>query len=1364
VGAADRIETYASYVPRVVLDRVASTSAGDGRIASADAERFPAALVLVDIAGFTPLTATAVRRGPAGAEQLSRSLNAYFGQIIDLVVDHGGDVAKIVGDALISIWPARDGDLATATLRAAECGLAIASQLAEVEIELDLRLSIKVGIGAGEVAAAHVGAGDARRWFVIAGDAVSQLAPLTSRLRTAATVASPQAWELIANRFVGHEAGAGHVQLEQPTTQFGQGPREPRELSAAWEQGIRAYVPEVCLSRLDAGQTDWLVELRNTSVVFISVRGIGGATPAAIDALQHVALASQQTLARYRGWLKEITMDEKGTSIVGVFGVPPFTHVDDPARAVGAAQAILADVGAQGLEAGAGVTTGLALCGPVGNDRRRDFAVLGPHVNLASRLGDAADDQVLLCDAATREGSDEARTYERLPAYVLKGVGTPIDVYRVRHVRSVTGLPATMINRALEMQSAASALEALRRGEGQLVELEGEPGIGKSRLVQAWLEQAREAGVRCLIGSAEAIEESTPYHAWRQVFRDLLGMTGATTPAARAAVAQERIREAGANPRLTPLLDQVLSLDLPDNEDTEQLAGEARADNIRSLLIALLRHEADRGPLMIVLEDTHWMDSASWSLTLRVRSEIPSLLLLLTTHPRADTTADPLAPIRHDATTLWVGALSAEHAAELACERTGATRLAEPVAAVVRSRAAGNPLFIEHLTYAMRDSGRVVVENGECRPAPGIEDLSLSTIPDTVQRVITTRLDQLPPGEAMTLKVASVVGQRFAVRALGDVYPIPVDADVLLRQLETLTRLDLVAPVPVAPEPTFGFRHAITQEVAYGLMPPTQTQHLHRSLAEWYERNYADDLSPFHAFLAYHWRRAGAPDKAVEHLEAAGERALRSFANEEAVGFFGNAIALDDEASLGIDADRRARWHLQLGDAFVNMSRYREGREHLELGLRLMGRPAPATHRQQTTGVVGQIVRQGLRRLGLIRSVRTLSAAEREELVLACRALERLAEASFYGRETLLPLYCTVRILNDAEASGSPPEIARGFAGTGALLGVVPYPRIAEWYLRRSLDLLSTVEDVTTHEIVQIVAGFYAVGAGQWDVARERFNSVRRIARRLGDRRRLDDSVGNLMELEYLQGSYATAARLADELMSSSTDRHDQRFASEALEGAAYSHLMLGDHARVRRSLEQLRGLVVGQVDLSDDIRTRYYGLLSLWHLERGERQPAVAAAEEAMRMTAQVRPSYFGSFLGYVGPAEVFLNAWEAGQPVHDAQARTAEAVTRLHRFAKVFPIGRPRAGLLQGRHDWQLGKHRLAFHEWRSSLSTARALSMPYEEALAQYEIGRHLDMDDETRAGYLEGARAILADLGAMPALARVQTEIDTNGGTG
>lgn len=1344
-----RIAAFAAYLPQAVVQSVALSG---GLPEEPHADAFPAALLLVDITGFTALTDAAVHAGAAGTERLARSLNAFFARIIEIVADHGGDVAKIAGDALLPMWPAVDEDLPTVTQRAAQCGLAIAAEQGELDLE-GIRLTLKVGLCAGEIATAHVGGLDGRWLSLITGDGVRQLSEFETHLATGAVVASPEAWAAVDGRLIGQPVDGGLIRIHSAREELPPRPFGSVTLPPSLEAAVRSYVPEVCLARLDAGHADWLAELRRTTVVFASVRGVADTTQDSVPLLHRVAEVTQHIVKRYDGWLKEITTDDKGTTLIAVFGVAPFSHEDDPSRAVQVALALQAEIRELGFRSGVGIATGLALCGPVGNATRRDFAVLGRHVNLAARLLHASGGEWVLCDTATRDSTPNGHSFERLPAFVLKGLASPIDVYRISSPSQATGRRSVIVDRTNELASAIPAVEAARIGKGGLVVFVGEPGIGKSRLVEEIVRHAQTAGVRPFVGLAAEIEASTPYHAWRTVFEGLLGIEATRDLATRRRIVLDTLEPDESMKRLAPLLNPILSVDFEENEVTSQLSGAVRADNTNDLLIRLLGRDASTRPTMVVVEDAHWLDSASWSLVLRAWRTVSPLLVVLTMRPMADAAADPLGSFRDEATTLHLGPLSTDDAVALVKERTGAAHVSEPVAAMVRRRAEGNPLFIEQLTYAMRDTGQIVVDHGEVRVAPGVADLETSMTPDTVQRVITSRLDQLPPGEAMTAKVASVIGQRFALRTLTEIYPLPTERSTLVAHLDTLSRLELVAPVPSPAEPIYEFRHVITQEVAYNLMPTSQSRDLHRSLAEWYERTYAADLAPYHTFLAFHWSKANVPSKAIDHLEQAGAQALRTFANEESIAVLEQALALDAEAGLELDSSRRARWSLQLGDAYVNMSRYHKGRQHLEAGLRLMKRAAPSTRPGQAAAVIGFVLRQLVRRAGLVRGGRPFSSAEEDEFVAVCRAYERLAEASYYSRETLLPLYCVIRILNEAEASRIPAEIARGFAGTGALLGVVPMRRVAEWYLRRALERLSQVDDLATHEIVQIVVGFYYIGVGKWELAREQLEKVREIAQRLGDRRRLDDAIGNLAELESLRGSFETAATLATELVSNATARNDDRYHAEALAELALTSWQLGEAEVALRSLGALDALMARDLDLTDELRLKIGGLRALVNTDRTDWPAARAAADLAMDLTAHQRPTSFGTFLGYAGPAEAYLSLWETGQAGADGRQRAADALGRLRGYAGVFPVGRPRSALFEGRHDWLRGRHDAAMRSWDRAVRLGAGLSMPYEQGLAHYEIARHLEQGDAGRASHLDACRDLFSRTRAMRDLARV-----------
>ena len=192
----------------------------------------------------------------------------------------------------------------------------------------------------------------------------------------------------------------------------------------------------------------------------------------------------------------------------------------------------------------------------------------------------------------------------------------------------------------------------------------------------------------------------------------------------------------------------------------------------------------------------------------------------------------------------------------LVCRRLGVESLPQQLEKIIQEKAEGNPFFSEEIALAMRDSGIIIIDNGKCRIVPGT-DLELSkSFPDTLQGVITSRIDRLTASQQLTLKVASVIGRIFSFKTLYDIHPINEDKSHIPEQFDTLQKLDLTPLEKPAPDPAYIFKHIITHEVAYNLMLFSQRRQLHRAVAEWYELVYESDLSPFYPFLAYHWRKA----------------------------------------------------------------------------------------------------------------------------------------------------------------------------------------------------------------------------------------------------------------------------------------------------------------------------------------------------------------------------------------------------------------------------------------------------------------------------------------------------------------------------
>jgi len=1416
------ITTLASYVPALIKHRLA---ADPTPIDAPRSDNFPAAVLYADISGFTALTERLAHHGPAGAEELTSLLNTYFGRLIRHITDHGGDVVKFAGDALIALWPATDDrQLRQAVHRAAQCALVVQRQLNNFDAGAGIRLSLRLTLGAGQMLTMHLG-GVYNRWeFLVAGEPLVEVGDVEHLANPGDIFLTPPAWDLLRDVAVGQAMSRNNisgVRLHRLTTAPPAEPLALPPLSKTMADGLKTYIPGAILARLAAGQRGWLAELRRITVLFVNLSALDYGMP--LEQAQTVMRTLQTAIYRYEGSINKLSVDDKGVTLIAGFGLPPLAHEDDAIRGVQAALDIHAELRELGLQSAIGVTTGRAFCGTVGNDVRREYTMIGDVVNLSARLMQAAENTIL-CDGATYQAVQNSAAlelllgvdldgsgavgdvpyFEELSPILVKGKSAPVPVYRPRHQGRMTVDPhlfqTPLVGRTAEQLLLTEKLQALHRERsGSVLLIEGEAGMGKSQLVSEILQQARVLNVTTLVGAGSAIEKSTPYHAWRPVFKQFFKLDELPDdPEVRRAAVLEKVEQlchgqplpgsSATAAELAPLLDAVLPLDWSDNELTAQMSGKVRADNTHNLLVCLLRQTVSRRgavepPILLVLEDARWLDSASWGLARLVAAQVSALMMVLATRPL-------LAPVPDDYTRLLalphaqkvqLGHLAQEEVAALIRQRLGVSHLPAALSRLVYEKAEGNPFFTEELVYALRDSGLITVTHDRCTLSQKTADPQALRLPDTIQGIITSRIDRLTPSQQLTLKVASVIGRAFEYVTLHDVHPIDIEKPHLSDYLNTLDKMDITQIDQPEPNLAYIFKQTITQEVAYNMMLFAQRRELHQAVARWFEKTYADDLSPHYAVLAYHWRRANVIPKATEYLEKAGDEALKTFANEEAVEFFSQALQLAESAAESDDHPpvatprQRARWEMKLGQAYVNWVRFSDGQAHLEQGLALLGYPVPRSNPGLIVGLAWEVARQFV--WWLLPKFSLRKQVDRAALREASQAYDGLTAVYYFAGETLLSLYAAFRSLNLAEKLGPSPELARGSTAVGAIIGFVPVHRVAQTYCYRAVNMTRKFDDMPAKMWVWLGTGMYYAGVGNWPRAAHLFEQIIDAADRLGDRYRWDDGVGNLAVVKYFQGDLPASAQLWQDTLASARRRNDVHNQAWALRGVVYCLLPQGKFDEAFSALENLQHLLAQDTHIVDEaLRIDLYGLLALVQAQRGHLPQADEAARAAFELIAKNMPTSYLSLPGYAGLAEMFLNRWEselaAGLNIEiyqlpvTPQARghrstftrpARRACGALKKYARVFPVGRARANLLQGRFEWLSGRPRLARELWRISLEAARQLDMPLEAALAHFETGRHLPPEHPERAQHLHRAAEFFEQAGAEFHLQQVKEAI-------
>lgn len=944
---SEYLRILASFVPRLVAERIDTNAV---RASVPTERRVEAAVLFADVSGFTALTETLARRGGLGAEELTRILNGYFGALIDTVAAHGGDIVKFAGDALIALWPAEGAEgLADAARRVAACALVLQKELHAFEAAPDRKLLIKLAVGAGPVLLQQVG-GVFDRWEpMVSGAALGQVGIANDHARPGDVIVSAEARALLGEAAAGEDCPDSCLRLQRlndPPPPRAAPSFLPRPESAA---SLRAFLPGAIRGRVDAGQDQWLGELRRISVIFVSLSGLDAASPleTAHDAFRRLQIA----LYRFEGSINKISVDDKGASVVAVLGLPPLAHEDDAERAVRAALNMRNGLAALGVSCAIGVTTGLAFCGVIGNARRREYTVMGDVVNLSARLmvaarKNAAETGGILVDQATWQAAKARLDFEVLAPVMVKGKSEPQPVYRpLRGAGAGEGVAAAaaaprrsrLIGRDAERALFAARLDRLgAERKSRLLLLEAEAGMGKGRLLQELVGMAQDRGIPALIGSGDPIETVTPYRPFRQMLE--IVFPAALMPEAVAAKRTWILDRLPADADLlrdAPLLGDLLRLDWPQDEELRALTGRARAKRLQNLLVRLIAKLAEARPLLLVVKDAQWLDSASLAVLLALTRMGAPFFLVLSARPHG---VKPPAEWDDLAATpglqrLELGPMADDELRQLVAVRLGADGLPDEVGRFVAERAEGNPLLAEELALAMRDAGLIVVEGRACRRI-GSDRLEDVPLPHSVEGLITGRIDRLSPDEQLTIKVASVVGRVFSTALLEDIYPIDAQRARVGAHCATLHRLELTPAMrglsllsAVAGGEQYKFKSNLTKEVAYNLMLFSQRRELHQRMADWLER-YTDAKQPaIVGLLAHHWERAAEDRepliepayKAVGYRAQAARFALAGNAEREAIAGFRQALGLLGRLPEGKERDRtELPLLLELGAALVN--------------------------------------------------------------------------------------------------------------------------------------------------------------------------------------------------------------------------------------------------------------------------------------------------------------------------------------------------------------------------------------------------------------------------------------------------------------
>ncbi|HEX5994245.1 MAG TPA: AAA family ATPase, partial [Jiangellales bacterium] len=638
--------TWRSYLPEHVMRLLASGVCSDPPVTRPS----HAVVLYADVVGFTAMAEALSDSGTYGIEQLTGVMNRWFAVTADAISRSGGSVVDFAGDALLGIFSYDSASYPAVARRALRCAQLIRAATASVaplSTPSGTRsLAIRVGMAGGPLLAMVLGDPSIRLQHLVAGPALDRAVDALHQARQGEVVVDSELRDVAGLAGV-EDRGGWHVVVDPgvgPCSEPTPAPAPPMSAAAFdgdLERLVAPFLHPTIRTRLGSGRQELVNEHRKVTTAFVRLPDLSVDDAQTVAALQRYLAAGVAVIDRYRGHLRHLMADDKGTVLVAVFGTP-VSHEDDEERAIRCCLELLALPGGPYR---AGVSTGPVYCGEVGSAVRREYAVVGDAVNVAARLMQAAAAGQVLVDAATHARVRDVVVADRLAPMTVKGKAQPVPVWAVREARepaspaplSSSGA-APLVGRDQELTLISMIAARVRSGRGHLLWLHGEAGIGKSRLAAEICQVTQAFGFTGYGGSCRSHGTSTSYLVWRSIWRELLDLDPALPiPAQRAALTSRISRYDGSGQR-APVLAPVVNLPMPDTDLTAQLDPAGRDELLRSTLLASLQDQAAAGPLVLLLEDCHWIDPASLALLDLIARHVVDLPVLLVVTSREPVT------------------------------------------------------------------------------------------------------------------------------------------------------------------------------------------------------------------------------------------------------------------------------------------------------------------------------------------------------------------------------------------------------------------------------------------------------------------------------------------------------------------------------------------------------------------------------------------------------------------------------------------------------------------------------------------------------------------------------------------------------
>ncbi|OGD21052.1 MAG: hypothetical protein A2W03_10250 [Candidatus Aminicenantes bacterium RBG_16_63_16] len=1075
-------------------------------------------------------------------------------------------------------------------------------------------------------------------------------------------------------------------------------------------------------------------------------------------------------IRKYESRIDEIT----GGRFMASFGIP-LALEDAPKKAINAAIELRNSLEAFNtsenlripLQVRIGINSGTVVAGVDASGKV--YSVIGEEVRLAAQLRDISLKNNITVGPLTYRYAKDNFEFVALESVSLEGRTEPITVFKLlsakeRVYRARLGVErmiySDMVGRENELDKLKLHVLKAINGEGSIVNLVGEAGLGKSRLIEELNRSDELKKVTLLRGRALSIGANLSFHPVMDILKSWAQIKEEDPPAVSAQKLEKVIRSVSPEgvSEIFPFMATLMGIKLT-GKHAERIKG-IEGDALEKLILKNIRDLIAKAslikPLVFVLEDIHWADSTSVDLfeSLFRLAESKSILFINVVRPNYETSERILRTIRNRypafSTEIHLEPLDDSQCEALIGNLLNVKALPGRIKELIARRAEGNPFFIEEVARSFIDDGVVEIENGRFRVTEKIDSV---IIPETINDLVMARFDKLGEQTKSLLRSASVIGRNFFYKILTDVAKSVEDID---DKLEHLKEVQLIKERRRMNELEYMFKHALAWDAVYNSILLKKRKQLHLDVARSIESVFCERLQEFYGMLALHYSRGENLEKSEEYLTKAGEEALKTAASNEALSYFQEALSLylKKHGAAG-DPGKIAHLEKSIALALYNKGRYAESLIYFDNVLDYLGVKRPKNKLLSTINLL----------LNLSNVLLNLYLPRKKKTMMPTAKDNEIADLMYKRGEVLSSLDRTrffmdsiglIRRLNKLDLTGIENGTTH-YAASSALFSV---SGVSFRISKKILDYSSRFIDKKDKKSIFRITVYQLLLdclAGNWEKNPEYDQSLIDDMLKLGDMflPRIQLSWSGLIRLE--QGKFDDANVLAEKLTEIGADyEHDGAISGKY----SLKTLLLLKKRQLDDALDEAnQGIEVQKSMHKTHLLLEMLALKSNILIIQREMDGAaktLAEAKELLVRERHITPFYMGHFLlsQFLSDLFLFEESIESNEvsKISRLRKKTYQSGRAARKNALNYAANKTEVFRCLGVYYWLAGKQKKAIRWWRKSVTIGRGLQALPELARSYMEIGKRLmekqsqfsEIDGRNNKWYLKEAEKIFKKL--------------------